>query len=96
MYFLYICSALLPVILILIYIYKKDKFPEPKGVVFLTFILGCSTVLAIDYIIPLLDNFGQKNLLLMEAMESAVEEGYSSEYNQLIRSYFLKLQKTKE
>ena len=61
MYFLYICSALLPVILILIYIYKKDKFPEPKGVVFLTFILGCSTVLAIDYIIPVLDNFGQKN-----------------------------------
>jgi len=62
MYFLYICSAILPVAIILIYIYKRDKFPEPKGVVFVTFILGCSTVLAIDYIIPVLDNFGEKNL----------------------------------
>jgi len=32
----------------------------------------------------------------MNAMESAVKEGYSNEYNQLIRSYFLKLQRTKE
>ena len=61
MYFLYIFSAILPIAIILIYIYKRDKFPEPKGVVFVTFILGCSTVLAIDYIVPVLDNFGEKN-----------------------------------
>ena len=35
---------------------------------------------------------GDKNLLLINAMEDAMEEGYSNEYNKIIRNYFLKLQ----
>ncbi len=35
---------------------------------------------------------GDKNLLLINAMESAMNEGYSNEYNKIIRNYFLKLQ----
>ena len=38
------------------------------------------------------ENLGDKNLLLINAMESAMEEGYSNEYNKLLRNYFLKLQ----
>ena len=37
-------------------------------------------------------NLGEKDLLLINAMEKAMEEGYSEEYNQYIRKYFLKLQ----
>ena len=39
------------------------------------------------------ENLGDKNLLLINAMESAMDEGYSVEYNKLIRNYFLNLQK---
>ena len=35
------------------------------------------------------ENLGDKNLLLINAMESAMDEGYSLEYNKLIRNYFL-------
>jgi len=38
-------------------------------------------------------NLGDKNLLLINAMEAAMDEGYSVEYNKLIRNYFLNLQK---
>ena len=51
--------SFLPAILILIYVYKQDRFPEPKKIVFKTFIFGCATVLGIDLIIPVLDNFSQ-------------------------------------
>ena len=39
------------------------------------------------------ENLGDKNLILINAMESAMEEGFSNEYNKLIRNYFLNLQK---
>ena len=39
------------------------------------------------------ENLGDRNLLLINAMESAMEEGFSNEYNKLIRNYFLNLQK---
>ena len=39
------------------------------------------------------ENLGDKNLLLINAMESAMDEGYSVEYNKIIRNYFLNLQK---
>ena len=38
------------------------------------------------------ESLGDKDLLLINAMESAMEEGYSNEYNKIIRNYFLKLQ----
>ena len=58
-HFLHIFAAFLPAILIIIYVYKQDKFPEPKNIVFKTFIFGCATVLGIDLIIPVLDNFSE-------------------------------------
>ena len=33
-----------------------------------------------------------KNYLIINAMESAMDEGYSNEYNKIIRNYFLNLQ----
>ena len=57
MHFLYILSAITPAILILLFVYKQDKFPEPKRIVFKTFLFGCATVLGIDLIIPVLDYF---------------------------------------
>ena len=44
-----------------------------------------------SYLLP--DNLGQNNLLLINAMSNAMKEGHSKEYNQLIRNYFLNLQK---
>ena len=58
-HFLHIFAAFLPAIVILIYVYKQDKFPEPKNIVFKTFLFGCATVLGIDLIIPVLDNFSE-------------------------------------
>lgn len=59
MYFLYILSAITPAVLILLFVYKQDKFPEPKNIVFKTFLFGCATILAIDLIIPVLDDFSE-------------------------------------
>ncbi|MBI45531.1 MAG: hypothetical protein CMG66_05145 [Candidatus Marinimicrobia bacterium] len=42
------------------------------------------------------ENFGDRNLLLINAMESAMDEGFSNEYNKIIRNYFLNLQKDNE
>ena len=39
------------------------------------------------------ENMGEKDLLLINAMESAIKEGHSLEYQKLIRTYFLNLQK---
>ena len=51
MHFLYIFAAVLPAILILLYAYKQDFFPEPPKIVFKTFLFGCATVLAVDLFI---------------------------------------------
>lgn len=58
-HFLHIFAAFLPGVVILIYVYKQDYFPEPKKIVFKTFLFGCATVLGIDLIIPVLDNFSE-------------------------------------
>ena len=42
------------------------------------------------------EDLGDKNLLLINAMESAIEEGFSNEYNKRLRNYFLNLQKANE
>jgi len=38
-------------------------------------------------------NMGEKDLLLINAMEAAIKEGHSLEYQKLIRTYFLNLQR---
>lgn len=37
-------------------------------------------------------DLGERKLLLMEAMETALKEGYSQEYNKMIKNYFQNLQ----
>lgn len=39
------------------------------------------------------DDKGQNELLLINAMESALKEGHSNEYQELIKLYFYNLQK---
>ena len=38
-------------------------------------------------------NFGDTDILLMKAMEAAMDEDFSFEYEKLIQLYFMKLQK---
>ena len=60
-HFLHLFAAMLPGVVILIYVYKQDVFPEPKQIVFKTFLFGCATILGIDLVIPVLDNFSEAN-----------------------------------
>jgi len=41
-------------------------------------------------------DFGERELLLMKAMEEALKEGYSREYQELMKIYFRELQKLQE
>ena len=43
--------------------------------------------------IQLSDEKGQQELLLINAMEEALKEGHSNEYQELIKLYFYNLQK---
>ena len=60
MHFVYIVAATLPAILILFYVYKQDKFPEPRHIVIKTFIFGCAITLAIKLLIPVFDDYSHK------------------------------------
>ena len=57
----YSLYSLIPIVLILYYVYSRDRFPEPPRIVFLTFILGAGTVLPISILIPffegIIENF---------------------------------------
>jgi len=41
-------------------------------------------------------DYGERKLILMEAMEQALQEGYSQDYNKMIREYFQSLQEQME
>ena len=62
MYFFYLLAAILPAVVLVLYAYKQDQFPEPPRIVFKTFLFGCGTVLVINLIIPVLDDFSKENL----------------------------------
>ena len=49
--------SILPVILILFFVYKRDKFPEPPRVVFITLLLGFGITLPISLLIPIAEGF---------------------------------------
>ena len=49
--------ALLPVVLLISYVYKKDLYPEDKREVFITFLLGASIILFLDILIPAVEIF---------------------------------------
>ena len=55
-------QPLLPGVVILIYVYKQDHYSlNLKQIVFKTFLFGCATILGIDLVIPVLDNFSEAN-----------------------------------
>tara|TARA_B100001057_G_C22767440_1_gene918219 strand:+ start:570 stop:1403 length:834 start_codon:yes stop_codon:yes gene_type:complete len=49
--------AILPAIIILYYVYKRDRFPEPPRTVFITLLLGFGITLPIGLLIPLIEGF---------------------------------------
>ena len=38
MYFAYLLAAILPAVILVLYAYKQDQFPEPPKIVFKTFV----------------------------------------------------------
>ena len=60
--FFYILAAILPAIIILLYVFKQDVFPEPKEIVIKTFIFGAAITIALDLFIGDFDRFSKKNL----------------------------------
>ena len=64
---------------------KKDFSEKRKNKVSEDFIYSGPNNISSD--------FGNKDLFLINAMESAIQEGLSEEYKKLIRLYFLELQK---
>tara|TARA_B110000483_G_C18190180_1_gene540593 strand:- start:14 stop:844 length:831 start_codon:yes stop_codon:yes gene_type:complete len=63
----YSVTSLIPVIIILFYVYKKDRFPEPPRIVFITFALGVATIFPILIIIPIIEGFSENLGLFPEA-----------------------------
>ena len=55
--FWHVFAAVLPALVILFYVYKQDYFPEPKNIVFKTFIFGCSIIIFLNLILNDVDNF---------------------------------------
>ena len=55
--FWYIVAALIPVLIIIFYVFKQDQFPEPKRIVFKTFIFGAAIVLALNLILGDVDKY---------------------------------------
>ena len=62
MYFVYLLAAILPAVVLVLYAYKQDQFPEPPKIVFKTFLFGCGTILAINLITPVLDDYSKEYL----------------------------------
>jgi len=95
-YFLFILAAVLPAIVILFYVYKQDQFPEPKKIVFKTFIFGCATVLAIDLIFPVLDDFSEKNFTgnTYHFFDNFIRAAFLEEFFKLIVLIFFCTRKT--
>ena len=58
--FWHVFAAVLPALVILFYVYKQDYFPEPKNIVFKTFIFGCSIIIFLNLILNDVDNFAEK------------------------------------
>ena len=57
--FWHVFAAVLPALVILFYVYKQDQFPEPKNIVFKTFIFGCCIVIFLNLILTDVDNFAK-------------------------------------
>lgn len=58
-YFYISIYAIIPVALVMFYVYKKDSFPEPPRIVFITIFLGISTIFPISLLIPFVEEIGK-------------------------------------
>lgn len=56
---LYSLASIIPVLLILFYVYKRDYFPEPPRVVLTTFALGVASIFPIQILIPFVEGIGE-------------------------------------
>ena len=72
--------ALLPGILILYYIYKRDKFPEPPRIVFITLLLGFGITFPLMLLIPFAEG-------ILEVLDWGLES--DNFYMSFIRASFL-------
>ena len=56
-YLIALAVALLPAIILWIYIFKKDAKPEPKGQIWKAILLGAATVIPIVWMETCVSNF---------------------------------------
>ena len=73
-------SAVMPVLLLLYFIYRKDKYqPEPTGRLVLTFFVGCLSVIPASLIESLLTYLTPEVPLLEEVFNGFVVAGLTEE-----------------
>jgi len=59
--------AILPVLIIFYYVYKRDKFPEPPRIVLVTFLLGIGTTFPLEILIIAVEGFAESLNLGIES-----------------------------
>ncbi len=72
--------AILPAAIILYYVYKRDKFPEPPRVVFITLLLGFGISFPLSFLIPFAEG-------ILERLDFGLES--NNFYMSFIRAAFL-------
>ena len=72
--------AILPAVIILFYVYKKDYFPEPPRLVFITLLLGAGTSFPIMLLIPFFEGY-------LETLNFGIESNHF--YLSFIRAAFI-------
>ena len=60
--------SLIPIAIIMYYVYRRDRFPEPPRVVLTTFLLGVATVFPISILIPAVEGFAENLNLAGESI----------------------------
>ena len=53
---IYSFYSIIPVAVIMYYVYRRGRFPEPVRVVGVTFLLGVATVFPISLLIPVVES----------------------------------------
>ena len=78
-------SAILPILVLLYFIYKKDKYqPEPIGKLLLTFLVGCFSVLPASLMEMVLMQFSPESAVPNGLYNGYVVAGFSEELCKLL------------
>ena len=77
---IYSFYSIIPIVVIMYYVYRRDRFPEPVRVVGVTFLLGVATVFPISLLIPVVEG-------LAETLYLSGESPYF--YESFVRAAFL-------